>query len=288
MLQGKLNTAFLKSQSFRTNAVRQEYLGINALWVSAAVAICERLTSSTSGSISGDELFSQACKLDTKSNGTLTRDAFQALLKSLPGIGGSKEDVDEDVSIIDDVSIVETKWSDKDVEKLFGHLAGSEKSISKDKFLQLTKLYYKMVKTTLLSEGEGISSKAVKRLEDGEILELLEGPKKISDSGLVRARCRRLVEAEEGWATILGSQGTPFLEPFGRFILCSKETPMLKGPPPAEEELRPVKPGEAFEVLARERLHIKVQAMTDGAIGWLAQNGSTSFQGQGSAFQDLR
>merc|ERR1712113_165234 len=62
-------------------------------------------------------------------------------------------------------------------EKLFKHLDCGD-AIEKDTFLALLRLYYKVVKTTALTEILSIKSKLTRRLEPGEVLERLEGPKK--------------------------------------------------------------------------------------------------------------
>merc|ERR1712217_14544 len=65
---------------------------------------------------------------------------------------------------------------DGQAEKIFAHIAGEAGDISKQRFLELIRLYYKCVKATVLSEDVSIKSKTIRRLEVGETLECLEGP----------------------------------------------------------------------------------------------------------------
>ncbi|CAE7501051.1 LanA [Symbiodinium microadriaticum] len=96
------------------------------------------------------------------------------------------------------------------LERLFVSVAGA-KELDKATFLDLIRLYFKCVKGTVLSEDISIKSKTVRRLEVGEVLEVLEGPSKEDGANVQRVRCLALQDCATGWATIAGNQGTPFL-----------------------------------------------------------------------------
>mmetsp|Transcript_29853 Transcript_29853/g.48160 ORF Transcript_29853/g.48160 Transcript_29853/m.48160 type:complete len:784 (-) Transcript_29853:104-2455(-) len=74
--------------------------------------------------------------------------------------------------------------------------------------------YLKVIGSTVLTDGLPIgTSKALKQLKVGQILELLEGPKAEAEGSKVkRARVKTLVGGAEGWATMVGSAGTTFLK----------------------------------------------------------------------------
>merc|ERR1712157_631072 len=79
-------------------------------------------------------------------------------------------------------------------------------------------MYYKCVKSTVLSEEVAIKAKTLRRLEDGEIFEGLEGPTRDDTCSVQRVKCRALSDGVTGWVTLQGNQGTPFLTPWGNFI----------------------------------------------------------------------
>lgn len=77
---------------------------------------------------------------------------------------------------------------------------------------------FKVVKETILTESFelGAASKdavAVERkLKVGELVEVKTWMKKHEETGLVRMRCRAILDGSVGWATVLGNQGGVFLE----------------------------------------------------------------------------
>mmetsp|Transcript_104529 Transcript_104529/g.185972 ORF Transcript_104529/g.185972 Transcript_104529/m.185972 type:complete len:1039 (+) Transcript_104529:66-3182(+) len=166
------------------------------------------------------------------------------------------------------------------LENLFEEVAGSlEATIEKEPFLDLIRLYYKCVKGTVLSEDITIKSKTVRRLDHGEVLEVLAGPSKDDGANVERVRCLAVQDGATGWATIAGNQGTPFLVQGGNVYSSVGETPLSKGP--AEEgedaeEVRKLAPGEIFEVLefqvketAEGPRRGRGKAKLDGATGWV-------------------
>merc|ERR1712050_359234 len=85
---------------------------------------------------------------------------------------------------------------------------------SKDTFVKFVVLYYKVVKTIAFTDIFEVSKcKTLRKIEIGEVLELLAGPEKEEDSGMSRIKAKALSgEACEGWATMSGTSGTTFLE----------------------------------------------------------------------------
>lgn len=90
--------------------------------------------------------------------------------------------------------------------------------------------------------------KVEKKLEYGEILEVLEGPKQ-DPLGLSRARCRVLTDGKIGWVTLKGNEGTAFLcetrKPYYRCIVDIK----LQDGFSSNRTLRTLKAQEVVEVL---------------------------------------
>jgi len=74
---------------------------------------------------------------------------------------------------------------------------------------------FKVVKETLLMEEFDIASGAKdtdRKLKVGELVEARSWMKKHEESGLTRLRCKALSDGAVGWATVVGNQGTKYLE----------------------------------------------------------------------------
>jgi len=173
-----------------------------------------------------------------------------------------------------------------DADKLFENIAGDAGDVTKERFLELVRVYYKCVKATVMSEEISIKSKTIRRLELGEVLEALEGPTKEEASGVERVRCQSTQDDAIGWVTLAGNQGTAFLEPGGNFYQCVKETLLTDGLSVQDSKtIRRITKGEVIEVLefqkkdASDVKRIKGKAKADGAIGWI-----TLQSNQGTAF----
>jgi len=173
-------------------------------------------------------------------------------------------------------------FEDGEAEKIFRHIAGEEEEISKEKFLEHIRLYYKCVKSTVLSEDVSIRSKTIRRLEVGEVLEALEGPAKEEGANVNRVRCLCVQDEATGWATIAGNQGTAFLEPGGNIYSCVKETVLTDGLSVQDSKtIRRIGKGELIEVLeftkksdSLDIKRVKGKAKLDGAIGWITVCGN--------------
>merc|ERR1712176_339329 len=191
----------------------------------------------------------------------IVKDKFAAFLESLGG----------DLGIVDGQG-----------DKLFEHIVGEEGELNQDLFLELIKLYYKCVKSTVLTETISIKSKTMRRLEVGEVLECLEGPTKEEGANVQRVRCQAVSDDVAGWVTIAGNQGTPFLEPGGNLYSVVKETVLTDGLSVQDAKtIRRVTKGEIIEVLEFGKkdatLGVKRtrgKAKQDGATGWITISGN--------------
>jgi len=98
------------------------------------------------------------------------------------------------------------------LEALFGHLAG-EAPLAKDAFLRLVAVYHRVVKDSPLTSDLSVASKdskTLRRLNEGEVVEVYEGPVK-DEKELVRVKCRTAKDGLIGWVTVTGNSGTTFL-----------------------------------------------------------------------------
>lgn len=67
-----------------------------------------------------------------------------------------------------------------------------------------------VIQNTLGTRG-GQGAGMVRRLDEGELIETLEGPKEDAEVGLLRIRGRAEKDGVVGWITVKGNQGTQFL-----------------------------------------------------------------------------
>jgi len=86
--------------------------------------------------------------------------------------------------------------------------------ISKEVFMTYVVIYYKVVKTIAFTDTMDITTcKTLRKGEEGEVVEVLEGPVADQATGMSRIRAKSTRgEGTEGWITLSGSKGTAFLE----------------------------------------------------------------------------
>merc|ERR1711879_354787 len=86
--------------------------------------------------------------------------------------------------------------------------------ISKETFMKYVVLYYKITKVIAFTDDPDITKcKTLRKGEEGEIIEVLEGPIFQEESGMTRIRGRAVKAPHTtGWVTISGTKGTAFCE----------------------------------------------------------------------------
>merc|ERR1711972_281407 len=108
---------------------------------------------------------------------------------------------------------------------LYDHISHGS-GISKRQFLNYVQLYYIVVKSIAFSDVFEVGScKTVRKAEEDEVIEVLEGPK-TDEMGLVRVRAKSMVDSTEGWITVKGNQGTPFLDEVNKIFYCCRKADM--------------------------------------------------------------
>lgn len=155
---------------------------------------------------------------------------------------------------------------------------GDSAQLSRRRFFKMLERFYKCVKDiAITSEFDIKSSSNVRKLEVGELLEVLEGPKGDETLGVTRVRARALSDGKTGWITGKGNQGTPFLEETSKPFYAVVEPVALQEGFPSEgsKELRVLKADEVIEVLEGPRKEVvgnavraRGKAASDGATGW--------------------
>lgn len=213
----------------------------------------------------GPELFTASAK----TKGDMGAKEFVALLTSL-----------SDKSLPD--AVRPDSIDDSLAQELFTHVAAGSDVISEDKFvLSMTAIYYRVVKSTAITGEQAITSKSHRKLEPGDVLEVVEGPVADTATGLQRVRCKATQDGLEGWVTLAGNKGSVFLEPVGGYYICIKETPLADGQPVGAKTIRKISKGETVQMLEVEQkdascgvLRMKVRMTKDGEVGWVTTMGN--------------
>jgi len=145
-------------------------------------------------------------------------------------------------------------------------------------FMEMVQDYMKCVKDIALTTSlEVKTSKTVRKLALGEVVEVLGIEKTEDRSGLARARCRALLDGVEGYVTIKGNQGTDYLEKTNKsYYRCDEALALHSTFEASGPEVRRIKVGEVFEALegprreaALQTERIKGKAKKDGNTGWV-------------------
>lgn len=169
---------------------------------------------------------------------------------------------------------------------------GKVVSISKEDFMRVVRIYYKVVKEIVLSDNLLIEqSGQIRRMEMGEVMEVFEGPKMDPSVGVYRIHGRALRDGTVGWVTVAGNQGITFLLPGGNVWQVSKPTPLCEGLKDIDgtATVKIVNPGEVLEVIDWGRTsssalgvtRLKVRVQGDSVVGWaslLASDGSVQLE----------
>jgi len=145
------------------------------------------------------------------------------------------KDEDESISRSDFLSFFEgiegCDLEASKLERLATHLCGE--SMSKDAFLRLITVRYRVVKDSIMQTEMSVASKEnkmVRRLEEGEVLHLYVGPVK-DDKDIMRVKCCAVKDDALGWVTVVGNSGSVFLEE-ERSAPEPAATPAAAPPPP--------------------------------------------------------
>jgi len=181
--------------------------------------------------------------------------------------------------------------SEEDLARLFEHLDGENEGLSKEKFCSLVRVYMKVARDTVMTSDLSIKdSKTLRRLEVGEIVEVLAGPMKEGTVDVLRVRCKAMKDDLEGFTTLMGNQGSKFLEEGGSVWKVAGETILTQAfeLDVADKDAKPrkMKVGELVEVREWARkeeksglMRMKCRCKADGAVGFVTTVGN-----QGTVF----
>jgi len=122
------------------------------------------------------------------------------------------------------------------------------------------------------------SSSGLRSVEEGDIFEVLEGPRSDVKEGAHRVRGRVLSDGSEGWFTLSSRTTTPWAP----LYKCAQNTTMTEGLTIKEaKQVRKLEPGEVLEALESPQpekaagvIRVRVRAEKDGAIGFATVQGN--------------
>jgi len=159
--------------------------------------------------------------------------------------------------------------------------------IGKRRFQSFMQQYYVVVKGIAITDAFDIgAAKTIRKVELQEVIELLEGPKATDDeAALQRVRGRSLKDGTEGWVTLKGNQGTPYLQEVEKpHYYCKADVPLEREFKSEGEAgvLRTLKVDEVLELLEGPKketyepaLRVKGKASKDEALGWFTVRDKT-------------
>jgi len=154
----------------------------------------------------------------------------------------------------------------------------SSNGITKLGFLLAAQEFLECIKeiaiTTVFDVKKSVTTR---RLEVGELVEVIGEVAKDEAVGLERAKCRALGDKTEGFVTLRGNQGTPFMKPITKpFYICEAEAPLVKACDRSSVEVCRLKPYDVLEVMEGpspeptvEVQRVRGKASKDGKSGWV-------------------
>jgi len=182
--------------------------------------------------------------------------------------------------------------SEEELSRLFAYLdEEGEGRLSKDRVQNMSRYYMRVCKDTVATTVIDITkAKIMRRLDIGEIVEVIEGPVQEETACLQRVFCKVVKDDLEGWVTLAGKDGkATYLEDIVPTFKVVKETILtdafkLDGGNPARKLRgvnRKLKEGEIVELIewprkedVSELIRMKCRVVSDGAIGWATTLGN--------------
>lgn len=119
------------------------------------------------------------------------------------------------------------------------------------------------------------SGKAIRKLDVGEVLDIVEEPQLDESRSLLRVKIKSQKDGKEGWVTMKGNQGTAYVEETTKHYRCISSTDLEGSVQAGSAVVRGLGEGEVFEVLDGPKMDTKQSAnrvrgrgLGDGAEGW--------------------
>jgi len=127
--------------------------------------------------------------------------------------------------------------------------------------------------------GEG---EPVRMLKSGEVMEMLEGPKKETFPPGLRAKCQALSDKATGWFSIRDKQGTVFAEGEGKFYTCVSTVAITDNFDIKDcKVVKKLQVGEIMAVVEGPVVQeesgvtrVKARTLDDDQVGWVTVKGN--------------
>lgn len=246
------------------------------------------------------DLSNEALFASVNNGEAISEDSFREFFKSCekrPTTAEQAEQLKEDAEKFKDekslatAALHEKLLDEAGIGRLFSRLDEDEDgSLSKEVFIRCIRRFNKVIKETVMTSDISIKGKTMRRLEVGEVVEILEGPKKDPAVGVERVHAKAMKDGALGWVTVLGNQGSSFLEDGGNVFKVLKETIVTSSfqlgaaedkNTKVKDTTRKLKLGELVEVLEWPTLEeesgltrMKGRCKTDGVSGWITTQGN--------------
>jgi len=177
------------------------------------------------------------------------------------------------------------------LEELFDHIDVEGSSVlPKDLFLRLSRVYYYVVKETVMTTMMAIKEgKTIRRMELEEVIEVEEGPFVDETVGVTRVKGSAVKDGAQGWVTVIGNsghnssgsgpKGSVFLVEGGGSYSVEKAIPMTSSfEAKGQEPIRTMAVGDKVDVIEWDRkdetgtVRLKVRLQGGGAVGWIPKS----------------
>jgi len=158
--------------------------------------------------------------------------------------------------------------------------------IGRRRFQAFVQQYYVVVKSIAITNVFEIKdAKTIRKAELEEVIEVMEGPRKDEKLGVERVRGKSLVDGAEGWISLKGNQGTPFLEEVEKPYYSCKLDVNLENEFKVEGDaglVRTLGADEVIELIQGPKkiefepgLRVRGKATSDDAAGWFTARDKT-------------
>ena len=149
------------------------------------------------------------------------------------------------------------------------------KEASGEEYFRLAKLLVCKQSIALTTSFDIATGKALRKLDVGEALDILEGPNEDSARSLSRVKVLAKKDGKEGWVTVKGNQGTSYTEESDKHYVCTRSVSLESKFASGSTEVRRIEEEEVFEALEAPKAEKKDgiercrgRTLTDGKEGW--------------------
>lgn len=143
-------------------------------------------------------------------------------------------------------------------------------------FLEPTKVLVCKASIAITTAFDIADGKAIRKLEAGETLEILEEEKEDESRGLLRIKARTHRDNKDGYVTLKGNQGTAYVEESSKHYKCTAAVALEDRFASGSKAVRSLEVGETFEIIEGPKLETKIGAsrlrgrnIGDGKEGWV-------------------